>query len=136
MTRKLATAVLSKHNKKINYTFSGLSGITNNNQYIGQAKRMNSKRWQELLKRHKKADKMVSKSVLEVEAMQEFIEIIERKVIDNREPWKVWHKHVDIIMIVLWSSMSDCDKWEDVEDFGKEYEEVFREFLELGAYAN
>jgi hypothetical protein len=63
--------------------------------------------------------------------MREFITILESHVEDRRESWKINHKLIDIVMIVMWSGISDCDKWEDVEDFATENEEVFREFLEL-----
>ena len=48
------------------------------------------------------------------------IEIIE----DSRQPWKVKHKLLDIVVIVLFAKLANADDWEEIEYF-VEYNEDF-----------
>ena len=48
------------------------------------------------------------------------IEIIE----DIRQPWKVKHKLLDIVVIVLFAKLANADDWEEIE-YCAEYNEDF-----------
>ena len=50
---------------------------------------------------------------------------------DPRQSWKIKHKMQDIIAIVLFSTLGNCDDWEEIQAFAVHNEEVFREYLEL-----
>ncbi len=50
---------------------------------------------------------------------------------DPRQSWKTKHKMMDIIVIVLLSTLGNCDDWEEIQAFAVYNEEVFRQFLEL-----
>ena len=51
--------------------------------------------------------------------------------IDYRQSAKVRHKIKDIIALVFLSELSNAEKWEDVEVFGKEHEKFLRQYLKL-----
>jgi hypothetical protein len=51
--------------------------------------------------------------------------------VDVREPGKVRHKLKDCIALTFLADLSNAEKWEDVETFGKEHEEFLRQYLEL-----
>jgi len=50
---------------------------------------------------------------------------------DPRQSWKIKHKMMDVIIIVLLSTIGDCDDWEEIQTFAVYNEEVFRKYLEL-----
>ena len=50
---------------------------------------------------------------------------------DIRQTSKVRHKIKDVIALVFFSELSNAEKWEDVEIFGKEHEPFLRQYLEL-----
>jgi predicted transposase YbfD/YdcC len=50
---------------------------------------------------------------------------------DERQEWKVKHKLIDIIFIVVVSVIADCDDWEDVEWFANHKADWFKKYLEL-----
>jgi predicted transposase YbfD/YdcC len=51
--------------------------------------------------------------------------------IDVRQPGKVRHKIKDCIALTFFADLSNAEKWEDVETFGKEHEEFLRQYLEM-----
>ena len=51
--------------------------------------------------------------------------------IDARQASKVRHKMKDCIALTFLADLSNAEKWEDVETFGKEHEEFLRQYLEL-----
>ena len=58
------------------------------------------------------------------------IEIIE----DIRQPWKVKHKLLDIVVIVLFAKLANADDWEEIE-YCAEYNEdpeIIRFYLSEG----
>ena len=46
-----------------------------------------------------------------MEEVLRMIEIIE----DSRQPWKVKHKLLDIVVIVLFAKLANADDWEEIE---------------------
>lgn len=50
---------------------------------------------------------------------------------DPRQSWKTLHKMMDIIVIVLFSTLGNCDDWEEIQAFAVYNEEVFRQYLAL-----
>lgn len=50
---------------------------------------------------------------------------------DPRQAGKIKHKMMDIIVIVLFSTLASCDTWEDIQGFAVWNEEIFRKYLEL-----
>jgi len=50
---------------------------------------------------------------------------------DPRVVGRCKHRLTDIVMIALVALIGPCQEWDDVEDFGKAYEDWFKRFLEL-----
>ena len=50
---------------------------------------------------------------------------------DPRVVGRCKHRLTDIVMIALVALIGPCEEWDDVEDFGKAYEDWFKRFLEL-----
>lgn len=59
--------------------------------------------------------------------MQEYFE----EITDEREPWKIKHNMLEIIIMTICAVAGGCDAWEVIEDFCKVKEEWFREHLNL-----
>ena len=36
---------------------------------------------------------------------------------DTRQPWKIKHKLLEIVVMTICAVISGCDVWEDIEDF-------------------
>ena len=62
--------------------------------------------------------------------MERILKKIER-INDVRQWWKVKHKLLDIVMIVLFATLANADEWEEIEDFAHANEEFLRGYLEL-----
>ncbi|HHX57270.1 MAG TPA: transposase family protein [Clostridiales bacterium] len=62
--------------------------------------------------------------------MEEFIEYLE-VIPDNREQYKVLHKLVDIIVIVLFAKLANADDWQEIYQFAVVHEELLRQYVEL-----
>lgn len=62
--------------------------------------------------------------------MERILKKIER-INDVRQWWKVKHKLLDIVMIVLFATLANADEWEENEDFAHANEEFLRGYLEL-----
>jgi predicted transposase YbfD/YdcC len=62
--------------------------------------------------------------------MEKILEYLDFAV-DVRESGKVRHKIKDCIALTFLADLSNAEKWEDVETFGKEHEEFLRQYLEL-----
>lgn len=62
-----------------------------------------------------------------------FAEIIEKykEVDDPRQEWKVKHKMIDIIMIVLLGMLGNANEWVEIECFAQENEDILKKYLEL-----
>lgn len=60
-------------------------------------------------------------------------EIIKRlqAIDDIRQEWKVKHKLMDIVAIVLFALLANADEWEMMEDFAYANEAFLRKYLEL-----
>lgn len=50
---------------------------------------------------------------------------------DPRQSWKTKHKMMDIIAIVLFSTLGNSDDWEEIQAFAVYNEEIFKQYLEL-----
>ena len=55
------------------------------------------------------------------------IEIVE----DKRQSWKVKHKLLDIVVIVLFAKLANADDWEEIEYCAEYNEEFLRQYIEL-----
>ena len=55
------------------------------------------------------------------------IEIIE----DTRQPWKVKHKLLDIIVIVLFAKLANADDWEEIEYCAEVNENFLKQYIKL-----
>ena len=62
--------------------------------------------------------------------MERILKKIER-INDVRQWWKVKHKLLDIVMIVLFATLANADEWEENEDFAHANKEFLRGYLEL-----
>ena len=62
--------------------------------------------------------------------MEEFIEYLE-VIPDNREQYKVLHKLVDIIVIVLFAKLANADDWQEIYQFAVVHEELLRQYVEF-----
>ena len=62
-----------------------------------------------------------------MEQLLQWIEYIE----DFRQQSKVKHNLKDIIVIVLFATISNANTWEEIEDFAKANEDYLRKYLEL-----
>lgn len=62
-----------------------------------------------------------------MEEILRMIEIIE----DNRQPWKVKHKLLDVVVIVLFAKLANADDWEEIEYCAKYNEEFLRQYIGL-----
>ena len=51
------------------------------------------------------------------------------RINDTRQWWKVKHKLVDIVMIVLFAILANADEWEEIEDFAHANEGFLRQYL-------
>ena len=59
--------------------------------------------------------------------MKKFFETI----IDKRQPWKVKHNLLEIVIMTICAVISGCEYWEDITDFCKVKEQWFREKMSL-----
>lgn len=50
---------------------------------------------------------------------------------DPRQPWKIEHKLVEILFIVVIAVISGCEDFEEVEEYGKQKKKWLKTFLEL-----
>lgn len=50
---------------------------------------------------------------------------------DVRQTKKVRHKLKDILVSVLFATLSNADDWVEIELFAKEYQDFLRKFIEL-----
>ena len=55
------------------------------------------------------------------------IEIIE----DIRQPWKVKHKLLDIVVIVLFAKLANADDWEEIEYCAEYNEDFLKQYIGL-----
>ena len=55
------------------------------------------------------------------------IEIVE----DKRQSWKVKHKLLDIVVIVLFAKKANAEDWEEIEYCAEYNEEFLRQYIEL-----
>jgi predicted transposase YbfD/YdcC len=64
------------------------------------------------------------------EKISKFIELFQ-SLPDERQEWKIKHKLIDIIFIVIAGVIADCDDWEEIEWFAKLKIGWFKKHLEL-----
>ena len=57
----------------------------------------------------------------------QMIEIID----DTRQPWKVKHKLLDIVVIVLFAKLANADDWEEIECCAEMNEEFLKQYIQL-----
>ncbi len=65
--------------------------------------------------------------MLQPEPLISFLETLE----DTRRGASCDHKFIDILIIAVCAIICDADSWEDMQGFGEDKEEWFRQFLEL-----
>lgn len=61
----------------------------------------------------------------------EIMEKYEEKIEDPRQEWKVKHKIIDIIMIILFGTLGNANEWEEIEYFAKMNKGFLEKYLEL-----
>lgn len=52
-----------------------------------------------------------------------------RNITDTRAPWKVKHRLIEIIVMVIVAVAADCDSWEDIADYCKAKEKWMKDKL-------
>ncbi len=52
-------------------------------------------------------------------------------IFDSRQEGKVQHKLIDILFIAVAASLSNCNDWEDMEEWAEIREDWLRKYLEL-----
>lgn len=50
---------------------------------------------------------------------------------DQRQAWKVKHNMLEVIIMTIIAVVSECDHWEDIQDFCRVKENWFREKVGL-----
>lgn len=55
------------------------------------------------------------------------------EVEDPRQPHKVKHSLADILLLVLFAKIANIETWEEIEDFGRHYEQVLKSY---GSFKN
>lgn len=65
--------------------------------------------------------------------MQNLSALIEMfsEIEDPRQDYKVKHKLIDIIVIVIFGKLANADSWEDMASFAESHESFLRKYLEL-----
>lgn len=62
--------------------------------------------------------------------MTEILQIIE-VIEDTRQQWKVKHKLLDIVVIVLFAKLANADDWEEIEYCAEVNEKYLKQYIEL-----
>jgi hypothetical protein len=50
---------------------------------------------------------------------------------DPREPWRVAHALAEVLLLVVWGTIADCDDYEAIAEWGKAHLGFLRRFLPL-----
>ncbi len=62
--------------------------------------------------------------------MDSLFEIL-KAIEDPRQDYKIRHKLLDIIVIVIFAKLANADSWEDIALFAHHHEDFLREYIEL-----
>lgn len=65
-----------------------------------------------------------------MEHMEQILIFIEN-IQDERQAWKVVHKLVDIVVIVLFATLANADDWQGIEIFARNHEVLLKNYIEL-----
>lgn len=50
---------------------------------------------------------------------------------DERQNWKIKHSLLEIVVMTIYTVITGCDVWEDIEDFCQVKEQCLKESLHL-----
>jgi predicted transposase YbfD/YdcC len=70
---------------------------------------------------------MILGGVKDMEEVLSFLESLE----DGRQQWKIEYSLKEIVVIVLFATLADCDQWTEIAEWAKYHEELLKRIIEL-----